>query len=42
VDLTTRTAASRTEYASTANTSAYKLLSQSLIFVPRHAGLPVQ
>lgn len=39
VDVTTRSAASRTEYASAANTSAYKLLTQSLVFVPRHSGL---
>jgi hypothetical protein len=46
VDLTTRTAAQRTEYigvnnASAATGAAYKLLTQSLIFVPRHSGLPI-
>jgi hypothetical protein len=44
VDITTRTAAQRTEYigvnnASAATGAAYKLLSQTLIFVPRHSGL---
>ena len=39
VDITTRTATQRTEYSSTANTAAYKTLTQSLVFVPRHSGL---
>jgi len=41
IDLTTRSATQRTEYSSTPNTSAYKLLTQSLIFMPRHSGLPM-
>jgi hypothetical protein len=39
VDVTTRTAAQRTEYAAAANTAAFKTLTQSLMFVPRHSGL---
>lgn len=39
VDVTTRTATQRTEYATAANTAAFKNLTQSLIFVPRHSGL---
>jgi hypothetical protein len=39
VDITTRTATQRTEYTSVANTAAYKMLTQSLVFVPRHSGL---
>lgn len=41
VDVTTRSAAQRTEYATTANTAAYKQLTQSLVFMPRHSGLPL-
>jgi hypothetical protein len=41
IDVTTRTAAQRTEYSTTANTAAYKQLTQSLVFVPRHSGLPL-
>jgi len=39
VDVSTRTATQREEYADTPNTVAYKDLTQSLVFVPRHAGL---
>ena len=44
VDLTTRSATQRTEYqpdSSQTNTAAYKLFTQSLIFLPRHSGLPL-
>ncbi len=41
IDITTRSATQRTEYSTTPNTSAYKLLTQSLIFMPRHSGLPM-
>jgi hypothetical protein len=41
VDVTTRTATQRTEYSSTANTAAYKQMTQSLVFVPYHSGLPI-
>lgn len=44
-DVTTRTAASRTEYSktptSTTPAAAYKQMTQSLVFVPRHSGLPM-
>ena len=39
VDVSTRTATQRSEYANTPNTVAFKDLTQSLVFVPRHAGL---
>ena len=39
VDITTRTATRRTEYASNPNTAAYRLQTQSLVLVPRHSGL---
>jgi len=39
VDVSTRTATQRTEYSDTPNTLAYKDLTQSLVFVPRHSGL---
>lgn len=39
VDVSTRTATQRTEYASVANTVDYKNTTQSLVFVPRHSGL---
>lgn len=39
VDVTTRTATQRTEYATTARTAAYGTQTQSLVVVPRHAGL---
>jgi len=45
-DITTRTAAKRTEYNTAANAAtvpalAYKNVTQSLVFVPRHSGLPL-
>lgn len=39
VDVTTRTATQRSEYSPTGTTLAYRNLTQSLVFVPRHAGL---
>ncbi len=39
VDVTTRTATQRTEYANVPNTAAFRDLTQSLVFVPRHTGL---
>jgi len=39
VDITTRTSTQRTEYSTVANTAAYKQVTQSLVFVPRHSGL---
>lgn len=39
LDVTTRTARQRTEYASTAGTSAYKEETRSVVMVPRHFGL---
>ena len=41
IDITTRTAIARTEYSATPNTTNYKTLTQSLVFVPRHSGLPM-
>lgn len=41
VDLTTRTATKRTEYATTVGTSAYRLLTQNMVYMPRHSGLPM-
>lgn len=44
VDITSRTAMQRTEYATnpgTSTTPTYKTLTQSLIFMPRHSGLPL-
>lgn len=41
LDITTRSATKRTEYSSTPDTSAYKSITQSLIFMPRHSGLPM-
>jgi Tfp pilus assembly protein PilW len=43
VDVTTRTANQRTEYSNTpnSNTAAYKQMTQSLVFVPYHSGLPI-
>ena len=38
-DVTTRTATQREEYSNTPNVVAYKNLTQSLVFVPRHSGL---
>lgn len=39
VDVTTRTATQRAEYSAAGNTLAYRNLTQSLVFVPRHSGL---
>ena len=39
VDITTRTATQRNEYSNAAGTAAYRNLTQSLVFVPRHSGL---
>jgi len=39
VDVSTRTATQRTEFANTPNTVAYREMTQSLVFVPRHSGL---
>ncbi len=41
VDVTTQTATQRTEFATKAGTAANRLLTQSLIFMPRHSGLPM-
>jgi len=41
LDVTTRTATRRTEYAATPTSLAYKQLTQSLVLVPRHFGLPL-
>jgi hypothetical protein len=45
VDVTTRTATKRSEYSTNYSAdkpeAAYKLLTQTLIFVPRHFGLPM-
>jgi hypothetical protein len=45
VDVTTRTATSRTDYSPNPTGSnasaAFNLLTQSLVFVPRHSGLPM-
>ena len=42
VDVTTRTLNKRAEYATTANTAAYKTQTQSLILAPRHSGMAYQ
>ncbi len=39
VDITTRTATRRSEYAANPNAVAYRLQTQSLVLVPRHSGL---
>jgi prepilin-type N-terminal cleavage/methylation domain-containing protein len=39
LDITTRTATKRAEYAAVPTTTAYKNFTQSLVIVPRHAGL---
>ncbi len=39
VDVTTRTATQRSEYSTTGAALAYRNLTQSLVFVPRHSGL---
>jgi hypothetical protein len=41
VDVTTRTATQRAEYSPAGNALRYKQLTQSLVFVPRHSGLPM-
>lgn len=41
LDVTTRTATQRAEYSSTPTSLAYKNLTQSLVLVPRHFGLPL-
>jgi hypothetical protein len=41
VDITTRTATKRAEYSADKLEAAYKELTQTLIFVPRHFGLPM-
>lgn len=41
LDITTRTAVQRAEYSSAGNTLAYKNLTQSVVLVPRHFGLPL-
>jgi len=44
-DVTTRSATQRTEYSATPTatnpTAAYKLQTQSMVYVPRHSGLPM-
>ncbi|MEI6566998.1 MAG: hypothetical protein WCR20_09990 [Verrucomicrobiota bacterium] len=42
VDLTTRTATKRTEFASTAAVAAFKEKTQTLVLVPRHFGLAMK
>jgi hypothetical protein len=42
VDLTTRTATQRAEYSAAGNALAYRNLTQSLVFVPRHSGLTLK
>ena len=39
VDITTRTSMQRSEYSSNGATATSKMLTQSLVFVPRHSGL---
>lgn len=39
VDITTRTATRRSEYAANPSAAAYRLQTQSLVLVPRHSGL---
>jgi len=41
LDITTRTATQRGEYSATGTTLAYKNLTQSVVLVPRHFGLPL-
>jgi hypothetical protein len=41
IDLTTRTAARRAEFSAANNELAHRELTQSLIFVPKHFGLPM-
>ena len=42
LDVTTRTATQRAEYSSTPNALAYKALTQTLVLIPRHFGLPMK
>ena len=42
IDLTTRTAVQRAEYASGGGGLGYKTLTQSVVMVPRHFGLPLK
>jgi hypothetical protein len=39
VDVSTRTATQRAEYSAAGNALAYRNLTQTLVFVPRHSGL---
>jgi len=41
IDVRTRTATKRSEYSADNQTAAYRELTQTLIFVPRHFGLPM-
>jgi type II secretory pathway pseudopilin PulG len=41
LDITTRTAVQRGEYSSTGTTAAYKNLTQTMVLIPRHFGLPL-
>ncbi len=41
VDLKTRTATKRTEYATTPTSQAYQDMLQTIVIVPRHSGLPL-
>ena len=41
VDITTRTATRRTEYAASPDAVAHRLQTQTLVLVPRHSGLPL-
>lgn len=40
-DVTTRTANKRTEFSNVPTATAYKALTQTIVFVPRHFGLPI-
>jgi hypothetical protein len=42
LDITTRTALKRTEYSGNGNSALYKTVTQSLVMVPRHFGLPLK
>jgi hypothetical protein len=42
VDLSTRTATQRAEYSAVGNALAYRNLTQTLVFVPRHSGLALK
>lgn len=41
MDISTRTATQRAEYSTTGNALAYKQVTQSVVLVPRHFGLPL-